>query len=219
MSRVCHRCDVHAGACGRRAYPPRDQASVIHFYVFLAAYLLRRMARRLSAFAKLVCVCHALYTTIRRCAVNRHSPHSRQGSRHMRRQRSAGRDSRHCHGHGGDTHGVVLPHHNTPGPVRAATPQQRGSCIIASVRAGGTGGISTHAHPSAMARPVTSRHHGAYAISHPLARAHAISEREAWLVPHAAAADVHGCPLAHTARTHSSHEPSAQSSRGPHEAH
>ena len=57
----------------------------------------------------------------------------------MRRQRSAGRDRRHCHGHGGDTHGVVLPHHNTPGPVRAATPQQRGSCIIASVRAGGTG--------------------------------------------------------------------------------
>eukprot|EP00966_Prymnesium_polylepis_P269827 6233236-Prymnesium_polylepis.1 len=52
-----------------------------------------------------------------------------------------------------------------------------------------------------MARPVTSRHHGAYAISHPLVRAHAISEREAWLVTHAAAADVHGCPLAHTART------------------
>eukprot|EP00966_Prymnesium_polylepis_P268783 6209317-Prymnesium_polylepis.1 len=26
------------------------------------------------------------------------------------------------------------------------------------VRAGGTGGISTHAHPSVMARPVTSRH-------------------------------------------------------------
>eukprot|EP00966_Prymnesium_polylepis_P075914 1760483-Prymnesium_polylepis.1 len=46
---------------------------------------------------------HALYTTIRRCAVNRHPPSSRPGSRHMRRQRSAGRDSRHCHGHGGDT--------------------------------------------------------------------------------------------------------------------
>eukprot|EP00966_Prymnesium_polylepis_P057930 1341679-Prymnesium_polylepis.1 len=44
----------------------------------------------------------------------------------MRRQRSAGRDSRHCHGHGGDTHEVVLPQHNTPGPVRAATPHQRG---------------------------------------------------------------------------------------------
>ena len=53
LSRVCHRCDVHAGACGRRAYPPRDQASVSHFYVFLAACLLRRIARRLSAFAKL----------------------------------------------------------------------------------------------------------------------------------------------------------------------
>eukprot|EP00966_Prymnesium_polylepis_P224246 5187541-Prymnesium_polylepis.1 len=70
----------------------------------------------------------------------------------MRRQRSAGRDSRHCHGHGGETHGVVLPHHNTPGPVRTATPQQRGSCSHASsplsVRAGGTGGISAHAHPS-----------------------------------------------------------------------
>eukprot|EP00966_Prymnesium_polylepis_P022036 506485-Prymnesium_polylepis.1 len=52
-----------------------------------------------------------------------------------------------------------------------------------------------------MGRPVTSRHHGAYAISHPLARARAISERQAWLVPHAAAADVYGCPLAHTART------------------
>eukprot|EP00966_Prymnesium_polylepis_P026351 607757-Prymnesium_polylepis.1 len=48
-------------------------------------------------------------------------------------------------------------------------PQQHGSCIIASVRAGGTGRISTRAHPSAMARPVTSRHHGAYAIFHPLA--------------------------------------------------
>eukprot|EP00966_Prymnesium_polylepis_P160303 3706097-Prymnesium_polylepis.1 len=34
-----------------------------------------------------------------------------------------------------------VPHHDPPGPVRAATPQERGSCIIASVRAGGTGGI------------------------------------------------------------------------------
>eukprot|EP00966_Prymnesium_polylepis_P270009 6237703-Prymnesium_polylepis.1 len=57
---------------------------------------------------------------------------------------SAGRDSRHCHGHGGDPHGGVLPHHNTPGPVRAATPQQRGSCIIASVQADGTGRGSRH---------------------------------------------------------------------------
>eukprot|EP00966_Prymnesium_polylepis_P031961 743721-Prymnesium_polylepis.1 len=58
----------------------------------------------------------------------------------------------------------------TTPPGRFGRP--RGSCITASdsVRAGGTGGISTHAHPSAMARPVTSRHHGAYAISHPLAR-------------------------------------------------
>eukprot|EP00966_Prymnesium_polylepis_P169442 3917836-Prymnesium_polylepis.1 len=35
----------------------------------------------------------------------------------MRRQRSAGQDSRHCHIHRGDTHEVVLPHHNTPRPV------------------------------------------------------------------------------------------------------
>eukprot|EP00966_Prymnesium_polylepis_P207987 4817803-Prymnesium_polylepis.1 len=56
-----------------------------------------------------VCVCHALYTTRRRCAVNSHPPSSRPGSLHMRRQRSAGRDSRHYHGLGGDTWGRLTP--------------------------------------------------------------------------------------------------------------
>ena len=102
--------------------------------------------------------------------------------------------------HGGDTHGVVLPHHNTPGPVRAATLQQRGSCIIASVGAGGTGGVSTRAHPSIMARPAAGRHHGAHATPHPQARAHAISVRVAWPTPRAAAAGAPGGPRAHSAR-------------------
>eukprot|EP00966_Prymnesium_polylepis_P093313 2159845-Prymnesium_polylepis.1 len=45
---------------------------------------------------------------------------------------------------------------------------------------GGMGGGSTRAHPSVMARPSTSQHHGAHAIPRPLAQAHAISERKAW---------------------------------------
>eukprot|EP00966_Prymnesium_polylepis_P310853 7182144-Prymnesium_polylepis.1 len=75
-----------------------------------------------------------------------------------------------------------LTHHNTPGPDRAATPQQRGSCIIASVRAGGISGISAHAHPSVMARPVTSHHHGANPTpghKHMLARSEQHSQRPA----------------------------------------
>eukprot|EP00966_Prymnesium_polylepis_P070430 1636781-Prymnesium_polylepis.1 len=45
----------------------------------------------------------------------------------MRRQRSAARDSRACHGYTGAPHMGRLTHHNTPGPVGAtATPRQRG---------------------------------------------------------------------------------------------
>eukprot|EP00966_Prymnesium_polylepis_P122219 2825370-Prymnesium_polylepis.1 len=68
-------------------------------------------------------------------------------------------DSRHCHGHGGDTHGVVLPHHNPPGPVpgrprrNSVGVMHHRLCTALRVDAGGTGGISAHAHPSVMARP------------------------------------------------------------------
>jgi hypothetical protein len=95
--------------------------------------------------------CHALYTTMRRCAVNRHAPHSRQGSRHMRRQRSAGRDSK------PRTWGRLTP----PQHPRAGSGGHAVTAwvmFIASVQAGGIGGVSTHAHPSAVARPASSRH-------------------------------------------------------------
>jgi hypothetical protein len=64
-----------------------------------------------------MCVTHCVYHTAVRSeqAFLRHSPSSRPGYRHMRRQRSAGRDSRHCHEHGGDTYGIVLPTTTPPG--------------------------------------------------------------------------------------------------------
>eukprot|EP00966_Prymnesium_polylepis_P286295 6613469-Prymnesium_polylepis.1 len=61
-------------------------------------------------------------------------------------------------------------------------------CIIASVQARrDIWDFDTYAHPNVMARPATSRHHGAHATPHPLAQAHAIPERGAWSTPRAAA--------------------------------
>jgi hypothetical protein len=99
-----------------------------------------------------LCVSQALYTTIRRCAVNRHPPSSRPGSRHMRRQRSAGRDHRHCHGHTRETHpGSSYPTTTSPGR------RQRGSCASPLSSQAGQGGGTRYAHPSATRNRPASR--------------------------------------------------------------
>ena len=74
-----------------------------------------------------------------RRAVTGHSPSSSPGFRHMRRQRSAARDSRACHGHTGAPHMGRLTHHNTPGPVGRPRRDSVGHTFIASVGAGGVG--------------------------------------------------------------------------------
>eukprot|EP00966_Prymnesium_polylepis_P109435 2532984-Prymnesium_polylepis.1 len=89
-------------------------------------------------------------------------------------------------------------------------PQQHGSCIIASVRAGGIGRGSTRAHPSVMTRPQragTTLHMRSPTPWH----AHAISERKAWPAPHASTAGrvvlvglrAHNARSAHTNRPRS----------------
>ena len=159
-----------------------------------------RPPRRCAACSS-VCVCHALYTTIRRCAVNRHPLSSRPGSRHMRRQRSAGRDSRHCHGHTGETHlGSSYPTTTPPGRFGRPRCNSVGHASSPLSEQAGQEGFSTRAHPSIMARPAAGRHHGAHATPHPQARAHAISVRVAWPAPRAAAAGAPGGPRAHSAR-------------------
>ena len=98
---------------------------------------------------------------------------------------TAARDSRACHGHTGVPHMGRLTHHNTPGPVRAATSQRHGSCIIASVVADGTGGGACRPANGSIAatRPLSGRDHGAHMLSPPRASFCALSQQEARLEP------------------------------------
>ena len=78
-----------------------------------------------------------------------------------------------------------LTHHNTPGPVRAATSQRHGSCIIASVVADGTGGGACRPANGSIAatRPLSGRDHGAHMLPPPPASFCALSQQEARLEP------------------------------------
>ena len=98
--------------------------------------------------------------------------------------------------------GAILPHHKTPGAGRATTSQRHGSCIIASVQAGGTGGgkrepasvpsqqrgskqagttaLTLHPHPQA---PASARYRstGSRAATHPTG--HRASPGGKWTQP------------------------------------
>eukprot|EP00966_Prymnesium_polylepis_P274595 6344508-Prymnesium_polylepis.1 len=59
--------------------------------------------------------------------------------------------------------------------------------VVAGGRRAGAGG-TRYAHPSAMVRPATGRHHGAHPMPHPRALAHAIAGQVAWPARRASAA-------------------------------